>query len=726
MASRSLPTLTRTLALPAVLCAALPGFAQTAAPASPAAPARTDTQLAPVVVTGRATPSASVAGWGDIPLALTPLQANVFSREQLKDNGVQRLSDLVGFDPALADAYRSEGYWDNLTIRGFVIDNRFNYRRDGLPINAETSIPLENKAQIEVLKGTSGMQSGTSAPGGLVNLVVKRPAPEPLRRASIEWQQAGTVTGAFDWNARFGDDESLGLRINAAAARLDPMLRDARGDRHLLAVAGEWRASAGTLVEVEFESSRRSQPSQPGFSLLGNEVPKPVDPRINLNNQPWSRPVVLEGNTGSLRLTQRLSNDWRASVHAARQQLRSDDRVAFPFGCTDPDGVTYWADRYCPDGTFDLYDFRSENERRRSDAIDAQVQGRLAWGAVKHDLAAGVLHSRVRNRFQRQAFNFAGTGNVDGSLETPAAPELTDENTHRDERSTELYLRDAVALTERWTAWLGMRHTKLRRESVRTDGSRPTDYAQSFTTPFAALSFLYAPGQLAYASWGRGVESDVAPNRSRYTNAGEALPAARSRQVEIGLKGSTDQLEWNLAAFDIVRPMFADLGACDDDGTCTRQLDGTQRHRGVEANGAYALGTWTLRAGVQWLHARRQGSEIASMNGLQPTNVPARTLKVQAVYRVAALPGLSVQATGIAESRRMVLPDNSQHIAGQGRFDLAARYETTLAGRRVTWRAGIDNVTDKRAWRESPYQFGHAYLYPMAGRTARLSAELDL
>ena len=76
-------------------------------------------------------------------------------------------------------------------MRGFVIDNRFNYRRDGLPINAETSIPLDNKVQIEVLKGTSGMQAGTSAPGGLVNFVVKRPTDAPLRRASLGLARGG-------------------------------------------------------------------------------------------------------------------------------------------------------------------------------------------------------------------------------------------------------------------------------------------------------------------------------------------------------------------------------------------------------------------------------------------------------------------------------------------------------------------------------------------------------
>ena len=108
--------------------------------------------------------------------------------------------------------------------------------------------------------------------------------------------------------------------------------------------------------------------------MLGNTVPAPSDPRINLNNQPWSLPVVFDATTASLRWQQRLSADWRFSAHAATQRLRTDDRVAFPFGCTDTDG-TYYPDRYCPSGNFDLYDFRSENERRRSDVLDLSLQG---------------------------------------------------------------------------------------------------------------------------------------------------------------------------------------------------------------------------------------------------------------------------------------------------------------------------------------------------------------
>ena len=705
-----------------------PAFAQTAlsAPAAAASAAPTQ-QLAPVTVTGRIAPPPTIAGWGDQPLAKLPLQASVFTAEALKDSGARRMSDLVNFDPAISDAYNTEGYWDYLTVRGYVIDNRFNYRRDGLPINAETSIPLDNKSRIEVLKGTSGMQAGTSAPGGLVNLVVKRPTDAPVRSAFLEWRQSGSVTGAVDLSQRFGTDNAFGVRLNAAAAHLDPRVRDAKGERSLFALAADWRVSSDTLLEAEIEHSHRSQPSVPGFSMLGNTVPAPTDPRINLNNQPWSLPVVLDGTTGSLRWQQKLTPDWRFIAHLASQRLTSDDRIAFPFGCTDPnpppDG-TYYADRYCPNGTYDLYDFRSENERRRLDVVDLSVQGKLQTGSVGHTLAAGVQRSKVRNRFDRLAYNFAGTGNVEGTLVTPAAPDLTGENTNRDERSTEVYLRDAIAFGP-FTSWLGVRHTQIDRESVLTDGSQPTSFSKSFTTPSVALGYEFARDQMVYASWGEGVESNVVANLPRYSNANQVF-TTKSRQAEIGLKGASNTFEWNFAAFDIRRPRTGDFGSCDVDNSCETRLDGTAHHRGLEASAAWRSGAWSLQGGAQWLRARVEGSAVASVDGKQPTNVPARTLKAQLGYDVAALPGLSVRGRVIHESERQVLPDNSAQIPGYTRFDADARYETKIAGVNWTWRAGVDNLFDKRAWRESPYQFSHVYLFPLAPRTFRVSLQADL
>jgi iron complex outermembrane receptor protein len=684
-----------------------------------------------ITITGSAAPRApSIAGFDDAtPLSKAPFSATVIDQGTLRDAGISSLGDITRLDAGITDAYNAPGYWNQLAVRGYTLDNRYNYRRDGLPINAETVFGPANKQRLEVLKGTSGLQAGTSAPGGLLNLVVKRPR-ERVREASLGFTQDGTLEAAFDVGQRSAG--GIGWRVNLDAARLDPQTRSSRGERWLGAAAFDMRLGSATLVEAEIEASRQSQPSTPGLSLLGARLPdaEDIDPRLNLNNQPWSLPVVMAGRTGSLRVTHTLQEGEAQNidlvVHAMRQRLDNDDRIAFPFGCSAENAF----DRYCSDGSFDYYDFRSDGERRTSDALDIALKGRARLGSTTHHFNAGVLFTRHAARFNRQAFNFVGGGSIGGGSVVPSDPTLTDENTNRDERSTELHLQDMLALSQRWSLWAGLRHTRLERDSVRTDGSRATSYDQSFTTPWLALSHALSAQTQLYASAGQGIESEVAPNRLRYVNAGQALPALKSRQLELGAKHAGDRLDWRIAVFDTRRPVAADFHAddgapafdCSDADPCLRRSDGIARHRGIEAEAEWRVGAFSLRGSALLLRARRSGSDNAAINGLQPTNVPTRSLKLQAAHNVAAVPGLALVGFVTHEGRRRVLPDNSVSTPGWTRIDLAARFTQQLdAQQTLVWRLGIDNLTDRRAWQEAPFQFGHAYLYPLAPRTLQAS-----
>jgi iron complex outermembrane receptor protein len=667
-----------------------------------------------VTVSGRSAGSASIAGFGDVALSRSPFSATVIDTGLLHDAGITGIGDLTRLDAGTTDAYNAPGYWGQLAVRGFTLDNRFNYRRDGLPINAETAIAQGNKQALEILKGISGVQAGTSAPGGLVNLVVKRPR-DAVSSATLDWVQDGTLGAAVDVGRRAG---GFGWRLNASAERLDPQTYASRGHRAMAALAVETQLAAGSLLEAEFEWSQQSQPSTPGFSLLGNRLPdaNSIDPRINLNNQPWSLPVVMAGRTGSLRYTQALGAGLQLVAHAMRQRLDSDDRIAFPFGCSAEGDYS----RYCSDGTFDVYDYRSDGERRTSDALDIALNGRADWAGAAHRFSAGLLSTRYQARFNGQAYNWVGVGNIAGTDVLPPDPTLADYNTNRNERSTELHLQDAITLSPQWGLWAGLRHSRLHRDSAVTDGSQATAYSQSLTTPWLAVSRAFNARDLAYLSWGEGMESEVVPNRpTQYSNAGQALPALKSRQVEAGFKHSDDHLSWQLAAFDIQRPAAADIGGA-------RVIDGRAHHLGLEADADLQWGAWNLRGSAMALQARREGSQTSALNGLRPTNVPARSLKLQAAYNVTAVPGLALLGFVSHEGERMVLPDNSIATPGWTRIDLALRYRQQLGGQQVVvWRVGVDNLADRRAWQEAPYQYEHAYLYPMAPRNWHASAQLS-
>lgn len=685
-----------------------------------------------VTVTGRANVQPSVSGW-DTPSRETPVNVSRISAQDIAQSGATRLADLIAFDSSVSDAYNAIGYVDSLTVRGFVIDNRYNVRRDGLPIIGETAIALENKSAVEVLKGTSGLQAGTSAPGGLVNYAVKRPLARDHAQARMQWSAPGSVLGALDVGGSVGPDQTLGWRLNAAQERLDPALRNARGDRSLLAASGQWSHRNLAMLEVEAEWSRREQPTQQAFSLLGTRLPPVADPRLNLNNQPWSLPAVFEGRTGSLRFSHALWAGWRAVLHAGTQRLRTDDRIAFAYGRYDP--ASYECspcDRFGEDGTFSVWDYRSENERRRSDATQFELTGRASLGGLRHDLRFGLMQSRQRIDLQAQAYNLVGVGNVQGSAVLPSDPVAYDPNTNRDERSRELFVQDRVHRGDRWALWLGLRHTTLSRSSVRTNGSRPTDYRDSLTTPWLAVSARLAPDLMAYASRGQGAESQVVPNRpSQYTNAGQALPVLKSSQEEFGLRGGPGASagtgwQWQATLFRINRPT-SNLDACATLGLspCTGRNDGHVMHRGVEAGLQWAVASWWLGVQGTWLDAQRQGSLAQpELNGKAPPNVPDSVLRARARWTSTSLAGLAVEGSISHEGRRQILPDNSLQLPALTRADLWLTWRSP--GSTTQWLLGVDNLSNRRYWREAPYQFGHAYLYPGAARTWRASVSVSL
>jgi iron complex outermembrane receptor protein len=397
------------------------------------------------------------------------------------------------------------------------------------------------------------------------------------------------------------------------------------------------------------------------------------------------------------------------------QRLKSDDYTAFPFGC----GAEGVFDRYCSDGTFDFYDYRSIGEARRQNAAQLELKGRATTGSVRHDLSLGVLRSTVHNTLPDYAYNWVGTGQTGGSVvvATGDPTPIPGSGARIDERSLELSVRDAMHWSDRLTTWLGLRHTQLDR-----------GYTQSLSTPWAAVSYKLDPAITAYASWGQGIESKAVPNNAAiYDNAGAVLPALKSRQWEFGVKGARDALAWQLAWFDIHRPV-TNLDYCSINfvAHCVGQFDGTQRHRGLEASVQLATGPWRLGASAMLLHARRDSAIDPASSGRRPINVPANVVRAFAAWKVPGVPGLELQGSLSHEGDRAVLADNSIMLPAWTRLDAALRYESQVGRSAAAWTLGVDNLTDKRYWRESPYQFGHVYLYPGAPRTVRAAVTFTL
>jgi iron complex outermembrane receptor protein len=684
-------------------------------------------QSATPEITITSPPPQQVSGFGDTPLSKAPFSAISIDNQSLRDVGAKRISDALRLDASVTDSYNSPAYWDMLSVRGYTLDNRYNFRREGLPISAETMIPMENKDRIELLKGTSGIQAGTSSPGGLANYVVKR-APtgsnETIRAVTASYGSGKSSSVALDLGSRFGENKEFGYRFNTAYEDLNPYIQKTQGHRNLVALAMDWRVSADSRLEFEFEKSERQQIGVNGYSLLapaGNLIGQPslpivVDGKTNITAQSWSLPGVFKNTSGSIRFKKNLSDGWLWTTLYGGQRLRTDDRLAYAFGldCRYPNYTL--CDRFVAGPSFDIYDYRSENERRFTDSLQTMVNGRTAISGMPHHLTFSAMRSRQLDRLQtNQTYNFAGTSTAYGGAVPAQTGVPTNFNTNRSEYSNELSFTDRVELSARTSAWIGLRYTSSDRSTVSLDPEIPNPISQQkgVASPWLALSHEYASGSAVYASYGEGVELFAAPNNFNYTNAGQFLGVHRSKQVEVGTKGKSNKnLSWSASVFHIDRPLAYDYAYA-------RVVNGTQAHTGLDAGLQWAQKQWLFSGQAQWLHARISGAPIEIGN--KPLNVPAITLRALAQYRWTEIPGLRTSLRLSHEGERRVMENGSITLPAWTTLDFAAHYETRIQGTRTEWTLGVDNLTDRQYWRESPKQFGHYYLYPGAPRNLRLT-----
>ena len=669
--------------------------------------------------------SQQVSGFENLSLREAPFSASNIDNATLRDLGAQRISDALRLDSSVTDSYNSPAYWDMLSVRGFMLDNRYNYRREGLSINAETMIAMDNKERIELFKGTSGIQAGTSAPGGIANYVVKRPPnsiESSVRSLTLSYGNGNNSSVALDMGGRYGENNAFGYRVNAAYENLNPYVQNAKGHRQLLALAMDWRINANTRLEWEIESSSRQQMGVNAASIAGNTLPSPLYGQNNFSKQSWSVPGVFNGLTGTMRLKQRLANGWLWTTQYGAQRLKTDDRLSYAYGCYAEGNY----DRFCSDKTFDLYDYRSENERRTSDVLQTELAGQVKLAGIQHDLSFSWLRQRQIDKLSpMQAFNWAGTGSLSGVGESTAAPEPNDLNTNRQEYSTEISIKDRIRVHQFADLWLGWRTSQIQRDSQRTDGSRATHDDRTIHTPWIAFSHKLPFNTIGYASYGQGVEAQVTPNRSRYTNAGEALPSAKSTQKELGFKGAQGAWLWNAALFEITRPVWGDQGACEEDNSCTRKLDGVAKHQGLELGMGYRNKQWKLDTAATWLNAERSEAVInAAQNGQRPLNAPSLVVRAAAEYRITQVPGLRTTLRLSHEGQRDLMEGGSMTLPAWTTADLAAHYSTKVSGQNIDWTLALENATNRSYWRESPKQYGHYYLYAGAPRNLRLAVRM--
>lgn len=669
---------------------------------------------------------ARVGSFGEAALRDTPAAVTVITRDQIEDRQPRTLSELARSDAALGDNYAPVGYYQNLAIRGFALDLATGYRLNGLSISGEQLLPLEDKQQVEILKGLGGLEAGVIAPGGLVNYVSKRP--DEVRAASVGTDSNGSGYAAVDVGGWLSP--AFGLRVNAAHEDMRSHVDHADGWRDFLSLAADWTISPDATLQLDSNYQTSEQRSVSGYQLLGGSgIPNDNDASATRmpGFQPWQPPVGIDAGNTTVRFDYRFNDDWSAQLSAGHSRSRIDDNVAFAYGCFySPDcasGATP-GNYFAPNGDYDIYDYRSPDDTRQNDEARGVLQGRFDTGAMTHEVTVGASAFRRTVDRRPSVYDYVGTGNV-AQEEPPVFAPSPNEPGASARRLTSwqraLFALDRLHLGAQWQLLVGGRFVRLHERAYDEAGAPERDTRLSKALPQAAVLWQPSAPLTAYASYGESLSLGAeAPYWT--SNGGTLLAPVLSRQVETGVK-----YEWNealslQAALYRIRQPYQFAQPDDSAAGFTFVQRGEQVHTGLELNAAGRLSpALRLTASVNLIRARVHDTGTPSYEGHQIVNVPRERAAVYLDYRLPVAADLSLLGGWRYAGSNPATPDGASRVPAYHVFDTGLRYGTRWNGYALAVRLNIDNVFDRFYWRDTGSAYGDSYLFPGTPRQTRLS-----
>ncbi len=639
----------------------------------------------------------------------TPFSTHVVTSEEGKDLFATTSNDLFKYDPAvsvISDNAISEN--SMFTVRGMPIDTLNSIKVDGQSFPSwDTDLPLEPFEQVELLKGLSGFMYGFGAPGGIVNFVLKRPTDTPYRSVTVGYESAGVFTEAVDLGGRFGNDDRFGYRLNLANENGNTAEDNGHVRRQVASLAFDFRITPDLTWSADaFYQKRKTNGTLFGL-MFGSGLGIPDASTVThalTQPQNYYQTEMASFGTG---LDYRLSENWHASVkyRFAKENRTNSDSFLF----VSDDAGNYSNTLYA---AMTRYFYQN---------VDAMVQGKFNTGSITHDVVVGAGFQQQTSEYSNsvgwnQGF-FLGNGNLYATTLLTNDEVSIGSDLYRQQRTTQaaVYASDTVQFTSRLSALVGVRYTQYRQNVYDTTGAVSTQYSADPVTPTFALMFKTDPYSTVYASYVQSLEQGGAASNTNL-NYPATFGPLKSKQYEIGFKSDHSKWGANLALFRV------DQGYNYTNTANVFVQDGTKRFTGIDASGWLALTSeWRVMGGMMWLDTKAVDIDDPAIEGKRVYGAPRFTFTGRVEYNPSYLRPLTLAFGGKYVGNQAVDAANSQFVPAYTIFDLSGRYETKIAGKDVTLRAGVNNLFNRRYWTTA---WG-SFVSPSPTRTAVASATMQ-
>ena len=675
-----------------------------------------------VVVTGQQTPymrlSETATKTGQ-DLMDTPLSVTMLNASFLEDLRTESLADAYPYTLGLSQSGTNA---NSFTLRG-LSSSLQNVQIDGLPGLASRfgSPSTANIERVEVLKGPASVLYGLMEPGGLINIVSKRPEAEQATTIGMTAQSHagdasdfGADTGGtftLDTTGPLTADGKLLYRVIASAEHIDSFRDGVAYDNLYLFPSLSYQVTPQILATVGLEYVKEESDADDGLVAVNNDVNlmAPVTTRYQEDGDFDTD----DGLVAFARLDYDLSENTRIRLNA-RSVLHEDERKLF-----ENNRVNDAADPL--DATLRRRD-RHQLNKREYHFIDANIGHEFETGSVRHNVLFGVNGGYEKSDYERIRFGSVVSPNI--SVFDPVYGGAPNAITAGTDRITEYmnygaYIQDVVDVTDWFSVMVGGRYDKQEVDFI----EQVSDFTDSQSTDafLPQAGVVIRPNEILsiYASYTESFNPNSVERRAADNSA---FDPEMGEQVEVGLKTTLfdERLNLTLAHFDIEKSNIVE-----------RNIDGDFELLGeLESSGfefemqALPLDNWQVRLGYANVDSIVSASPTAALVGARNAFAPEHDAFFWTRYNIdrpvfGGVVGASLGLNYESERYTNASAATQVELPAYTRTDVGLYYDVG----RYSLAMNIENLFD-----ETYYTGGtnDTRIYPGDPRLVTLSLKVDL
>jgi len=637
-------------------------------------------------------PDAAGATKTDMPIMETPISVQVIPQAVLQDQQVVMLDQAIQNVSGVIPNNDSYGTGDSFSIRGF--DAMEMTYEDGMRLDQYSTsgfpVDIADTEKVEVIKGPASVLYGQAEPGGVVNVVTKKPLDDPHYSLEQQFGSYGFYQTILDTTGPLFS-KKLYYRFVLDYINSDSFRDFVFTNRFSVYPSIEWKPGDKTQLIGTFNYNTGTQVLDNGIPFLSNGTPANVPISRNYA-EPNSNQSPTNDYYFKVLLTQTLAKNWLLRV-AYKNEFHNEPT---------PNDIVYSGDADSQ-GNLSRFGFPSPLFKQLTNQVVADVLGKFVWLGVQNSVLMGFDY-------------YHQNGHYDGNFYIPAEiniynpvygqPPLVPVDptqafaVQNGQTAYGFYLQDQIKLPKNLFLLAGVRFNWV--------NTFDTGYGQASSvtdrpTPTPRVGLLWQPRSWL-STYGSYTSNYGATPLGSLTPDGKTLPPESAQQYEVGVKSEWLQkrLVATAAIYQITKQ---NIPAADPSNPLYTIAIGSARSRGFELDVSGQIGpNWKIIGGYSYINAVvTKDTNSPSLQGLPFPDAPYDSGSIWAVYDVPSnrLKGLRLGGGVVARTAQVNYesPDGvtylTDRIPGFGVVNMMASYSRQFEKFRFNAQLNINNLLDK-------------------------------